>query len=422
MKFLKFPFIHIKNLIVLAVIIMLAGCSLPDIGISSPESANQSDPDSNDNPAKPPEQMKGVLLKQQAGKGEPQSYGSVPVYDACTVLPLKALTDLGLEHGDQTDFSARSAVTSLHLAESVSTSNSVSGVGVLDGISKCTYSIGGEYLSLDIYQPPFNKEETLQKQREVPTNQGGQYRTEQGVPLAVWQGPSGWYFLIDKKDMVVQGYLPLEQANYGNHSLEQLTEEVAKQVISNLSKGPTAPAQYPYDEPYQDIPDPCQVVSAEAFRQSFKEPASGQIEAKYYAGEFQVTNFGITSIPNITTTCKRSNLVPSGETNSDYRSVDVTFSHYRDEKWAKSDYKVCDPNAPSSDLRKPLALDMKIGDGPVCLTKKNDPSNPHNLYNFRVSKTIVQMETSRDDPDNADPQKLAQKLEPLAQAIAENLK
>ncbi|PTM53236.1 hypothetical protein [Desmospora activa] len=417
MKLPTFLFMRIGSVAVLAVLMILAGCSLPDLGTSSSESVNQSDSNSDSDSSQPPEQITGVLLKQQEGKGNPQRYGSVSVYDACTVLPLKALTDLGLEHGDQTDFKARSAVRSIHLAESVPAA--VTGVGVLDGVSKCTYSIEGEHISLDIYQPPFNAENVLQRQLEVPTNQGGQFRTEQGVPLAVWQGPSGWYFVIDKQDVVVQGYLPLEKPNYGNYNLEQLTEEIAKQVIANLNQGPTAPAQYQYDSPYQGIPAPCKVVSAEAFEQSFGEPASGQIEATYYAGEFQTTNFGITSVPNITTECNRSNLVPSGNSNRAYRSVDVKFSHYRDEKWAKSDFKICNPDAPNSDLHQAKVLDIEIGDSPVCLTKSNET---HNLFNFRVGKTIVQMETWREDPDNSDPQKLAQKLEPMAKAIAENLK
>lgn len=408
----KIAIIRLGAILSLAVIVVLAGCSLPDLNSSNPGASQNNEASGNN--GEQSEQIKGPLLKQQAGEGDANRYGSVQVFDGCSVLSIKALTDLGLNYTDQ------STVTSHYLAESVPPDRAIERATPYDGVGKCVYQFGGDFIMVDVLQPPFNEKVELERRIERPERQGAQLRTEQGVQLAVWQDeedPTKWQFIIGKQDLVVDGYTKLEQSKYGNRTPEQVANEIAKHAVASLSKGPTAPTQHQYDAPYDDVPDPCEVVSAETFQQAYGEPASGYVEATYYAGDAEFKPDDGPKISRTETSCRRSNLVPSGSLSDDYQSVKVDFTIYREDEWGKYGDWPCDPKGSASSMTQPVALDMELGDGAVCFTNSGTGNK---TLNFRVGKTAVQMLNYRTE-DAADPQQLAQKLEPMARAIAENL-
>ncbi|PTM53237.1 hypothetical protein [Desmospora activa] len=405
----KIAIIRLGAVASLSVVMVLSGCSLPDFNSKNPDASEEKEASGQS------ETIAGPLLKQQAGEGDANSYGSVQVFDGCSVIPIKTLTDLGLNYTEQ------STVTAAYLAESVPPDRAIERATPFDGVGKCIYNFGEDLVAVDVLQPPFNEERELESRMGRPERQGAELRTEQGMQVAVWQDeeePVKWQFIIGKQDLVIDGYTKLEQSKYGKRTPEQVANAIAKQAMANISKEPIAPIQHQYDAPYDDVPDPCEVVSAEAFQQSYGEPASGYVEATYYAGDAEFKPDKGPMISRTETSCRRSNLVPSGSIGDGYQSVKVDFTIYREDEWGKYGDWPCDPKGSASSLTQPIALDMKVGDGAVCLTSTGTGNKS---LNFRVGKTAVEM-TNWQTQDAADPQQLAQKLEPLAQSIAENLK
>lgn len=147
--------------------------------------------------------------------------------------------------------------------------------------------MGDDIVSVDVYQPPFNNESELEGQIGYGERQGAQFHTEQGIQLGVWHPDdrNRWEFVVGNQDIVVSGQLHYKKQKYGNRTPEQVINEIAKLVATNIAKGPTAPAQYQYNAPYKNTPNPCEVLSADIFQQTYGEPASGIVEGIYSAQE-----------------------------------------------------------------------------------------------------------------------------------------
>ncbi|HEX4725659.1 MAG TPA: hypothetical protein VH333_24320 [Pseudonocardiaceae bacterium] len=362
-------------------------------GGATPPAAVSSHP-----PAGQPDDEPGVLLRQQVGTGPAVSVNQTPVFNACDVLPLRVVEAAGIRMDPQYtvfDFGADHDTT---VTQSTFGAFIYTGGQAGTGISNCDYPglDQKDLISPALYQAPQDVAQTSQQFLQYAADEGGSHRTEGGY--AVWTVPNktdanSWQVGIIGKQNWVNLVIGLNGGSYHGHTPQQVLDGFVSTIVTNLAKGPTAPATYSYAKPYAGVTDPCVLFTNDEFR-SLTAADSLLVNRTLQFGEREVdpdAGVGLSDAHYIVTGCERNTLSSITE---NYQSdgpgfgLKVDFDVYRSVDEAKTgEYVECDPRSSAAKVFGPsIQEDVKIGDGRVCYP--NEGGRQWRLV-FRSGRTVV---------------------------------
>lgn len=360
---------------------------------------------------------KDVFLTYQPGSGRAFRLGATAAYDACTVLPLSAVHEVGIELDPRFDvrhdFMERDAPGDPSQARML-----------LEGLSNCTWpGVRDQAVILQIFQPPFSHDRDRTSRLEFLERNDAKEESVHGMRVYTNHGgkndPRDW-----QVSMFAEGYwalllLKTTQQSYRAGSPEDVVGKLVDGIVANLQGGPTGPAGFGYGPgPYEKFPDPCTLFTREDFRQTYGVDDVGRVFRGRTAGDAPVTEDNKVLARYVSLTCSRKAM---GKTfaDDDAPGLEVEFQVAPDaEQAARLEFLHCDPGSIGSKMfGPPLAIPTKIGNGHVCMPNEGRPNR--RLY-FRVDRTLVFLHNWLYS-DAADLNALAAKLTPIAQTIAARL-
>ncbi len=361
---------------------------------------------------------KDVFLTYQPGSGRPFRLGATDAYDACTVLPLSAVREVGIEldpkYDVRQDFMERDAPGDPSQARML-----------LEGLSNCTWpGVRDQAVILQIFQPPFSHDRDRTSRLEFLERNGAKEESVRGMRVYTNHGgnndPRSW-----QVSMFADGYwglllLKTTQQSYRGGSPQDVVSKLVDGIVANLQGGPTGPASFGYAPgPYEKFPEPCMLLTRDDFRQLYGVDDVGRVFRGRTAGEQPVTEDKKLLARYVSLTCSRKAM---GKTFADDNApgLEIEFQVAQDvEQAARLEFLECDPSSVGAkQFGPPLAIPTRIGDGSVCMPNRG---RPNRRLVFRVGRTMVFMHNWL-YADAADLNALAAKLTPLAQTIAGRLK
>jgi hypothetical protein len=382
--------------VIVAAVLVVVFVVVPKTGgRSTPPAATGSHP-----PAGRPDNEPGVLLRQQSGTGPAVSVNQTPVFNACGVLPLGVVEAAGIRMDPQFtvfDFGADHDTTA---TQSTFGPFIYTGGQAGTGISNCDYPglSQKDLIESMLYQAPQDVGRTSQQFLQYAADEGGTSRTDRGY--AVWTVPNktdanSWQVGIIGQQNWVNLVIGLNGGSYHGNTPQQVLDGFISTVVTNLTKGPTAPARYSYDKPYADVKDPCALFTNDEFR-SLTAVDSLLVNRTLQFGERGVDSDPGVGLPNahyIVTGCERNTLSSITE---NYQSdgpgfgLKVDFESYRTVDEAKTgEYVECDPRSSAAKVFGPsIQENVQIGDGRVCYP--NEGGRQWRLA-FRSGRTVVFM-------------------------------
>jgi hypothetical protein len=341
-------------------------------GTSSGEAADSGAPDAN-------------VLAQRIVAAEVK-YGTTAVFDACAVMPRTALASAGISNRVEGHWEHQ------HIPTSVSPDKArITKAGSHSyASSKCGYPINDDgmgSITLEILQSPFNSRYAVDqpKDNEVESSASG-------LKVMTWNPDAGMYFArIGKKDTNFTATVSGSRlaSDYSGFDAKTVFTKVVEVVAANLAKGPVERAKYEFTGRYKDVPNACDVVSADLFGRltgsedsglALYEPASAdELEMSYANGT--TTNF-------VEQKCTRHTSDQVVGVENTGKSLTVEFRTFRtDERARLAHQRDCDPNNPSAAaLGEPMAVDEQVGDATPCVRSIDKPN-----YVFLVGRTSVHL-------------------------------
>jgi hypothetical protein len=332
--------------------------------------------------AKPKPQAKDhVYLNMTAGSGQPLRWGATPMYDACALLPMSAVTNAGiaLDPAYPTSASRPDPVKP-------------GGVGFMQpnaglGSSNCGYSGMKQQnnVDLDIYQAPFSKPEDIQLQIQLA--QVDPKTTVSGFDIytRVSTRPADWTVTITNQQVVAELVLtdPVDPINGDIHgAVASLTDK----VLAGLRQPPGPPARFTYSAPYAGL-DPCGLFTAQDFQDHVGGPDDGHPEAIFQLGEREFDpDHGYGPVGYyVTTTCQRFT-VAADQGDPKAIGIVVDFNTYRTVDQARAFItNWCDPKA-TQVYGPPVPVKIKVGDDVACYPTLNGKDWQ---LTFRAGRTVA---------------------------------
>lgn len=379
--------------VVVAAVLVVVFVVLPGNGGSPQPAAGGGHP-----PASQPDNEPGVLLSQRAGTGPAVSVNQTPVFSACSLLPLSVVEAAGIRMDPQYtvfDFGADHDTTA---PQSTFGPFIYTGGQAGTGISDCDYPglNQKDLIAPELYQAPQDVAKTSQEFLQYASDEGGTHRTDRGY--AVWTVPSkdhadSWQVGIVGQQDWVNLVISLNGGSYHGHTPQQVLDGFVSTIVTNLTKGPAAPATYSYAKPYATVKDPCTLFTNDEFH-SLTAADSLLVNRTLQFGEREVDpdpGVGLSNAHYLVTGCERNTLSSITE---NYQSdgpgfgLKADFEIYRSVDEAKTgEYVECDPRSSAAKVFGPsIQENVRIGDGRVCYP--NEGGRQWRLV-FRSGRTLV---------------------------------
>jgi hypothetical protein len=409
------------------IVVVVAAATLVGIGLikHGSSTATPSTPDS----SKPAPPSSAILVRMSNPVGPPLHWGSLAIYDACSVLPLLTVLQDGLALDEESPIGFDRQERDLPAGPDTQHSDSPDG-----GITDCSYySNNTEGVSLDIYQKPFNTDSDFQTRL---TSLYGNAPAQQEDGFNVYIPPpdkpdhSKVFMIRDDGQVGVLINSTLDSDVLNGHTLSDVTAKLTDSVLQSLNKPPTGPPSLSYpNTPYAHVADPCTVLTGADFQQAFHLPDDGRPSYQYELGEWSLVPDPGVPLPTgyyVSTQCVRtsvamdSNYMPSGQ-------LTAVFDNYRTPDQLKTGmWGACTYYAPDLEAQKPIPItSVKIGDGPASFKDLGkDQLNPSagddwQMY-FQAGSTLVELHSQQPAPTSAVPAMTAA-MAPAAQQIAKAL-
>ncbi len=366
-------------------------------------------------PAAPP----GVLLKLGPGPASagPVRWGTAPMYDACSVLPMNTVLTQGI---------------ALDPAYAVFDDNPASGntggIGVNQpntvtrGSSSCYYpGSDTEAVGLTLYQQPFSTADDITQEIQVDQS-GGTASTVNGYTVYTEQREATeWDISITNNQVLAELNLTLKHGDYHGHTPAMVVASLTNTVVAGLRNPPGPASQIHYSAPYTDI-NPCSIFTANDFATYLGVPDDQHPHTELQLGERELAPAagGTQGLDShyITTQCQRFSVALDQGT-SDAPGIVAVFDTYRTVEQAQFAIKAsCVPNPVDDPLGPPTAAGITINGDLACYPVAGRPGDKP-LY-FRGGRTVASVWLWED----VDPTKLAQLtqlLQPLAQDLSTKL-
>lgn len=343
-----------------------------------------------------------IFVRQLPGEGPPAKYGSTPAYDACSLLSVDGLGQLGLR------LRPHSTLMHDYLDGDVPADVAVE-QDVIAAVSFCEYTLTNNgRVNLHVHQTPHLAPRHLldMTQRHFEDTTA---RQERGLKISVTKDQGWWWFYLARPDLLIVGGVEEQDAN-----AQSVATRLSSQVAELAARGPTAPVRHVYDAPYADVRPVCEIASAAAFTRSHPARSAAIVHAQYYlsAVEHPILRGNGTSRQTVTS-CYRTNVVPEGVHNKrEHRHIDVSFSMWDKEEAATGGNAYsCDP-ADDHPFAPPVAVSPSIGTGNTCMSSLNN----NWALTFQHRKVNVSV-TTGDLEQSAAEERRAQ-LMPAAQEVA----
>ncbi|KJK42080.1 hypothetical protein UK23_38825 [Lentzea aerocolonigenes] len=327
-------------------------------------------------PAAAMEQAPGPADTSVIGQkvGEVTKYGDVAVFDACTVLPVSAVEELGFKDA------AHGWHNQTYLSRSVPTAEATI-KDELDPISVCMYEPmienRMERITVSIYQRPFNS--LLPADRAIKDDT---LLTVGGLRTAMSPGlkPDSFDARITTNDGKTQAIVGASTMS----DVKDITDHKAafmkllELVAQNLSRGPQGLTTHVHTGRYEKVPSACDILSAELFQELTQSKDSGIAEANFreregmkkFVNDKNETHYYYSNQQD----CRR--LSPewyNAKSRSDGKALMVELETYRDAEMAVRNAHDCDPNSPSRKVFGEAVLtNEKIGDFATCSYRVGD--------------------------------------------------
>lgn len=359
---------------------------------------------------------KDVFLAHKPGTGEPFKLGSTAAFDACTVLPLSAVTDVGI------DLDPYYMVMHEHLERTAET-NASSATMDLEGFANCTWTgVERQFVTLSIYQPPYSNDRDRTSRMDFLKRKGAKEESVRGMKKYTVHGgdndPKDWQVTLFADDYWALLVMKTEKKSYRGGSPEEVVNTLTDGIAENLQRGPTAPATFSYGGPYAGFPDPCALFTREDFRTTHGVDDIGRVTRGVTGGDQGLTGDKGERARYVMIKCDRRSL-GKGYSDTDAPALEVEFKVFPDaEQAGLGEFGTCDPASSATKVfGPPLEIKTKIGDGRVCMP--NEGRENRRLV-FRAGRTVVYLHNWL-YADAKDLNALAAKLTPAAQAIAARL-
>lgn len=359
---------------------------------------------------------KQVFLTHEPGAGPPFRLGATAAYDACTVLPVSAIREVGIE------LDPYYQVTHEHMERDAPGDPSLAHLNI-EGLSNCTWpGADDEWAILLIYQSPYSHDRDRTIRLEQLGRRGASEESVRGLRVFTVHpkdDPTEWQVSLFADNYWASLLLKTKRDSYKAGSPQDVITALTDVVAANLERGPTGPATLSYgDGPYAGFPEPCALFTREDFKLTHGVDDVGRVSRGLTGGDQLLTGDRGERARYIRITCARKALGKQFE-DLDAPGLEVEFNVYPDaEQAAFGEFVTCDPTSGAAKVfGPPLAVSAKIGDGRVCMPNEG---RPNRRLVFRVGRTEVYLHNWL-YADAADLNALAAKLTPAAQAIAARL-
>jgi hypothetical protein len=328
-------------------------------GSTSEASSSSSDPS-----AAPP-----ALLQQRPGEGSPRKYGNTSVYDACSLLTMADLSNLGITLTDQFPIVHNYVDIDVPVDKAISQ-------GMLDALTHCSYSMKSlEWVQVFVYQPPFTAQKDMDFRKGKPERSGATVRQADGFSIANYEDRKNetWDIALSQQDLIVEvSFQTKKKQPYGSLDAKAFADKLESLVKTAIQKGPTAPMRHIYPEPFADrFRNPCDVASAEAYRKSY--PNAGlpaMVEAQFHvmAADTPMERHPESALQG-GALCRRHNIAPEASLDKEnYRVLEASLKMW-DKPQAATDRNAyqCDP-ADKHPFGPPVAITPSLGTGKACMS------------------------------------------------------
>lgn len=401
----------VVSLVALAVVLINRGGATRTVGESTP--ARRPAPSTTNTLNEP---GKDIFLAHQPGTGPPLRLGATAAYDACTVLPVSAVRDIGIE------LDPYFMVMHDHLERDTPT-DATAAMTDLKGFTNCTWTgVDKQFVTLKIYQPPYSDDRDRTGRLEFQQRQGAKEESVRGLKKYTVHGgnndPKDWQVTLFADDYWAQLTMMTKHDTYRAGSPQDVVDTLIDGIAENLLRGPTAPSTFSYSGPYAGFPDPCTLYTREDFRATHGVDDTGRVTRGVTGGDQELRGDSGERARYIRISCDRRAL-GKGFSDPDAPALKVEFHVYPDAEQASlGDFGMCDPKSSGAKVfGPPLEIKTKIGDGRVCMPNIGRDNDP---LVFRAGRTLVYLYNWL-LAEAKDRNALAAKLTPAAQAIAARL-
>jgi hypothetical protein len=353
-----------------------------------------------------------LFLTQKPGKGRPFRLGATATYDACTVLPMSAVRQAGIELDTPSGYQV------VHtFIERDAPGDPSQAAPNIDGLSRCVwFGVNHQLVALDIYQLPFNDDRDRAIRLENLESHGSKPESVRGMRTFTCH-PCG--INKDSQEWQVSLFADNYWAVLTLTTAQDVATKLVDGIVANLLPGPTGPSSFAYSGPYDGFPDPCALFTRDDFRRTYGIDDTGRVERWLTAGDQDLEDDNHQLTRYIRANCKRKAI---GKTFDDQSApgLDVEFDVApAAEQAAVLEGAVCDPKSSAGNVfGPPLTISTKIGDGRVCMPNEG---RPNRRLVFRAGRTVVYLANWL-YTDAASLNALAEKLTPIAQTIATRLR
>lgn len=309
------------------------------------------------------------IVQQKPGEGPPRKYGNTAVYDACSLLTMADLADLGITLTDQ--FPVGHDYLDLDVPPDKAIPQ-----GSLDSLTHCYYSMKSlEWVQVDVFQPPFTAEKDMEFRKGAPKRKGATVRQAAGFSLANFDNRENdtWDIYLWRQDLLVEvSFQTKKKQPYGSLDAKTFAEKLESLVHAAIQKGPTAPMRHIYPGPFTDkFKDPCDVASVEAYQKSYPNaglPAMVKTQFHLKSEDTRMERHPESALQG-GALCRRHNLAPEASLDkANFRLLEASLRMW-DKPQAAIDRNAysCDP-ADKHPFGPPVAVTPSVGTGQTCMT------------------------------------------------------
>ncbi|MET8757471.1 hypothetical protein [Lentzea sp. NPDC004782] len=327
-------------------------------------STSEASPSSSD-----PSTSSSGLLQQQPGEGPPRRYGNTAVYDACSLLTMADLANLGITLTDQSPVGHDYVDIDVPADKAIPQS-------MLDSLTHCSYTMKSlEWVQVFVYQPPFTAEKDMDSRKGRPERSGATVRQADGFSVANYQDRKNetWDISLWQQDLIVEvAFQTGKRQPYGSLDAKAFADKLESLVKAAIQKGPTAPMRHIYPEPFANkFKDPCDVASAEAYRKSYPNaglPALVKTQFHVMAADTPMERHPESALQG-GALCQRHNIAPEASSDKEnYRMLEASLKMW-DKPQAAIDRNAyqCDP-ADKHPFGPPVAITPSVGTGQSCMS------------------------------------------------------
>ena len=305
-----------------------------------------------------------VLLRQIPGEGPPPSFGGTPIYDACSLVTIDSLTQLGVTLNHDR------VVMHDYLDGDVPPEAAFEQSG--DFVSGCSYGLSNSnVLLVSVYQTPHISPKDLDFQIGRPERAGAPTRAEDGLSIAHVELDDSVEIRLWRPGLLVVVTLQTDKPGpYGPLDAQTFATRLETIAKTALSRGPTAPMRHVHTSLLDKVKHPCEVASTEVFLASFPSRSAAAVQTQFHpkASLTPMERHPESALQGASS-CSRHNIVPRGTTNkAEYRELDLKVTVW-DKAQAATDLNayLCDP-ADRHPFGPPVAVSPSVGTGQTCLT------------------------------------------------------